>query len=201
MRRAAQALTPLLAEVRACRSCASELPHSPRPLLQASPEARILIASQAPGRKAHESGVPFDDASGERLRRWLDLDRERFYDPRLVAIVPMGFCYPGKGASGDLPPRAECAPRWRAPLLELLPRVELTLVIGSHAASYHLAGENRSLTEAILHWRRHWPAVVPLPHPSPANNRWFAKNRWFEAELVPMLQARVAEVLRGPRVR
>jgi len=186
-------------DIRACRLCAGHLAHGPRPVVQVHPGARILVAAQAPGRKAHESGVPFDDASGERLRRWLGLDRERFYDATLLAIVPMGFCYPGQGESGDRPPRPECAPRWRAPLLASLSRVELTLVIGQYAMGYHLAREKRGLTEAVRDWRRHWPDVVPLPHPSPTNNRWLAKNRWFEAEVVPLLQARVAEVVRRSR--
>lgn len=189
----------LLRELRACRLCADHLEHGPRPVVQVHPSAKILVAAQAPGRKVHATGVPFDDASGERLRRWLGLATEQFYDPRLVAIVPMGFCYPGKGASGDLPPRPECAPRWRAPLLEMLGEVRLTLVIGQYAAAYHLPDERGGLTEAVRNWRRHWPEVVPLPHPSPTNNRWLAKNRWFEAEVVPALQRRVAEVLEiGP---
>ena len=185
----------LLREVRACRLCAEHLEHGPRPVVQLHPAARILIAAQAPGRKVHETGVPFDDASGDRLRRWLGLAPAQFYDPRQVAIVPMGFCYPGKGASGDRPPRPECAPRWRAPLLDVLKEVRLTLVIGQYAAAYHLPGERGGLTEAVRNWRRYWPELVPLPHPSPTNNRWLAKNRWFERELVPALQRRVGQVL------
>jgi uracil-DNA glycosylase len=187
----------LLREIRACDICAKDLEHGVRPVLQVHPSARILIAAQAPGRKVHESGVPFDDASGDRLRRWLGLARGTFYDPRRVAIVPMGFCYPGKGASGDLPPRRECAPRWREPLLALLPDVRLTVVIGQYAAAYHLPDECHGLTQAVRNWRRYWPDVVPLPHPSPTNNRWLAKHPWFEQELVPPLQRRVAEVLAG----
>ncbi len=145
----------------------------------------------------HETGVPFNDASGDRLRRWLGVSREEFYDAKLFAIVPMGLCYPGKGSSGDLPPRPECAPRWRAPLLNMLGRLQLTLVIGHFAASYHLPEERSGLTAAVRNWRRYWPGVAPLPHPSPTNNGWLARNRWFEQELVPVLRARVAEVQRA----
>ncbi len=185
----------LLADVRACRLCAEHLPLGPRPVLQLHPAARILIAAQAPGRKVHETGIPFDDASGERLRRWLGVTPQQFYDPALFAIVPMGLCYPGRGSSGDLPPRAECAPRWRQPLLATLHGLSFTLVIGGHAASYHLPDERSGLTASVRNWRRHWPALMPLPHPSPTNNGWLARNKWFEAELVPRLQARVAQIL------
>lgn len=195
MRRDPRAWRSLLAEVRACEHCAAHLPLGPRPVLQLHPRARILVASQAPGRKVHETGVPFDDASGERLRAWLGVTREQFYDPTLFAIVPMGLCYPGTGASGDRPPRPECAPRWREPLLHVLGGLQLTLVIGRYAADYHLPHERDGLTAAIRHWRRYWPSIVPLPHPSPANNRWLAANRWFERDLVPRLQRRVAAVL------
>lgn len=188
--------TSLLAEVRACTCCAEALPLGPRPVLQLHPAARILIAAQAPGRKVHETGVPFNDASGDRLRGWLGVTREAFYDPRRFAIVPMGFCYPGKGGSGDLPPRPECAPRWRAPLLRTLRRLQVTLVIGQYAAAYHLPGERAGLTAAVRNWREYWPALIPLPHPSPINNGWLARHGWFEQELVPQLRARVAEVLR-----
>jgi uracil-DNA glycosylase len=192
-------MAALAAEVRGCTLCAEHLPLGPRPVLQLHPAARILIAAQAPGRKVHETGIPFNDASGDRLRHWLGVEREQFYDPRLFAIVPMGLCYPGRGASGDLPPRPECAPRWRAPLLDTLKRLQLTLVIGQYAAAYHLPQERAGLTAAVLNWRRYWPTVVPLPHPSPTNNRWLARNRWFEQELVPLLRARVAEALRADR--
>lgn len=188
-------IASLLADVRACTRCAAHLPLGPRPVLQLDPAARILVAAQAPGRKVHETGVPFDDASGERLRRWLGVSPRQFYDPRLFAIVPMGLCYPGKGASGDLPPRAECAAHWRVPLLAALRSLRLTLVIGRHAASYHLPQERSGLTASVHNWRLYWPDVVPLPHPSPTNNRWLARNRWFEAELVPELRVRVARVL------
>lgn len=187
----------LLAEVRTCILCGPQLSHSPRPVLQLHPAARILIASQAPGRRVHESGVPFDDASGERLRRWLNVSRAQFYDPSLFAIVPMGLCYPGKGRSGDLPPRPECEPRWRLPLLQTLTQLQLTLVIGQYATRYHLPEERSGMTSAVRNWRRHWPSIVPMPHPSPLNNGWLARNPWYEGELVPALQARVAEILQG----
>lgn len=187
----------LLQEIRACTHCAAQLPHGPRPVLQLRPSAPVLIAAQAPGRKVHDTGVPFNDASGDRLRSWLGVTREQFYNPKLFAIVPMGLCYPGKGRSGDLPPRPECAPRWRAPILGSLRRLQLTLVIGQHAVAYHLTEERSGLTTAVQNWRRYWPAILALPHPSPTNNRWFARNRWFEHEVVPLLQARVAEILRA----
>jgi len=189
------ALAKLLTEVRACALCAPHLPLGPRPVLQLHASARILIAAQAPGRKVHESGLPFNDASGERLRRWLGVAREVFYDPRRVAIVPMGLCFPGTGKSGDLPPRPECAVAWRARLLAHLENLELTLVIGQYAQAYHLPDEDSSVTRTVRAWRSRWPHIVPLPHPSPRNNIWLNRNPWFETELIPHLQVRVAEVL------
>lgn len=189
-------LPSLLKEVRACTICAAHLPHGPRPVLQADVRARILIAGQAPGRKAHASGVPFDDASGERLRQWLGVTREQFHDPKLVAILPMGFCYPGTGSSGDLPPRRECAPQWRARLLQALPNIELTLVIGLHAMPWHLPDvAASSLTDTVRAWREYWPAVLPLPHPSPRNNLWLKANPWFADEVLPAVQARVRSLI------
>lgn len=184
----------LLRDVRACRLCAPYLPQGPRPVLQFHPAARLLIAGQAPGRRVHETGIPFDDASGERLRVWLGLAREQFYDARRIAILPMGFCYPGPGRSGDLPPRPECAPRWRAPLLQRLRDLQLTLVLGRHALAYHLPQQRQGLTAAVRDWRSHWPALAVLPHPSPRNNGWLARNPWFEAELLPRLRERIAEL-------
>ena len=188
----------LLADVRRCTVCAPQLPLGPRPVVQLHPAARILLAAQAPGRKVHETGLPFDDASGDRLRRWLGVEREVFYDPQRFAIVPMGLCYPGKGRSGDLPPCAECAPLWRVPLLQALTQLRLTLVIGQYAAAWHLPEERDGLTAAAQHWQRYWPALVPLPHPSPLNNGWLVRNAWFERDVVPLLRERVAEVLRAP---
>lgn len=188
-------LQTLLTEVRACTLCAQHLPLGPRPVVQIHASARILIAGQAPGRKVHASGIPFDDASGERLREWLGVTRETFYDPTQMAILPMGFCYPGTGKSGDLPPRPECAPAWRERLLSHLPNLELTLAIGQYAQAYHLRGERASLTELVRDWHKHWPRTVPLPHPSPRNNMWLKRNPWFAEELLPVLQTRIAELL------
>ncbi|AOW12480.1 IclR family transcriptional regulator [Hydrogenophaga crassostreae] len=188
-------LPALLREVRACTLCAPYLPLGPRPVLQARATSRILIAGQAPGRKVHASGVPFDDASGERLRRWMGVSRDTFYDPQCCAILPMGFCYPGTGRSGDLPPRPECAPTWRTTLLAAMPQVQLTLVIGQYAMAYHLPQHTGTLTEAVQDWRSYGPGLMPLPHPSPRNNGWIKHNPWFDVELLPVLRARVAAVL------
>ncbi len=185
----------LLAEVRGCTICAPHLLHGVRPVLQIHPQARVLIAGQAPGRKVHESGVPFDDASGERLREWMGVPREVFYDPKQVAILPMGFCFPGSKKSGDLPPRPECAPAWRQKLLARLPNLEITLVIGQYAQKYHLPEKPASLTATVKCWRTYWPTVVPMPHPSPRNNLWIRRNPWFETEVLPSLRARLSKVL------
>ena len=185
-------LPSLLKEVRACTICAAHLPQGPRPVVQVDARARILIAGQAPGSKVHASGVPFDDASGERLRQWMGVSREQFYDPTLVAILPMAFCYPGTGSSGDLPPRRECAPLWRHKLLQAMQRIELTLVIGQYALAWHLPDVSTSnLTETVRAWRDHWPRVMPLPHPSPRNNIWLKANPWFAQDVVPALQTRI----------
>jgi uracil-DNA glycosylase len=186
----------LLSEVHACTKCAAHLPHGVRPVLQIHPQAHILIAGQAPGRKVHETGVPFDDASGDRLREWMGITREVFYDAKKISILPMGLCYPGTGRSGDLPPLSECAPAWRGQLLSHLKNLNLTLVIGKYAQEYHLPSAGESLTEIVQTWHNHWPLVVPLPHPSPRNNIWLKRNPWFENELLPVLQDRVAEVLK-----
>jgi uracil-DNA glycosylase len=162
-----------------------------------------LIAGQAPGSKVHQSGVPFDDASGDRLRDWMGIDKAMFYDAKRLAILPMGFCYPGTGNVGDLPPRPECAPAWRAQLLARMPGIELTLVIGQYAQAWHLKDACKAnLTETVRSWRDHWPAVLPLPHPSPRNNIWLKRNGWFQDEVVPALRKRVGELLqsRGPEV-
>ena len=185
-------LAQLLTNVRACTICAAHLPHGASPVLQVEAGARILIAGQAPGSKVHASGIPFDDASGDRLRQWMGIDRETFYDPTLIAILPMGFCYPGTGNAGDLPPRRECAPQWRARLLETMPDIALTLVIGQYAMAWHFQGTAKgNLTQTVRAWREHWPAAFPLPHPSPRNNFWLKANPWFTTEAVPALQARV----------
>lgn len=187
----------LLGEVRRCTLCVEHLPHGPRPVLQVHADARILIAGQAPGRKVHESGVPFTDASGVRLREWLGMTDEIFYDPKLVAILPMGFCFPGTGKARDLPPRPECALAWCEKLLGQLKKLRLTLVIGQYAQAYHLPQAGKSVTDVVQAWRKHWPSVVPLPHPSPRNNVWLRRNPWFEQELVPQLRVQVAKVLAG----
>ncbi len=185
----------LLADVRACAIC-SDLPLGPRPVVQAHPGSRILIAGQAPGRKVHASGVPFDDASGQRLRAWLGVTREEFYDPKRFAILPMGFCFPGTGTSGDLPPRPECAPAWREQLIAQLDHVELTLVIGQYAQAHYFGAAHSTVTATVRSWRTRWPNTLPLPHPSPRNNLWLRRNPWFEAELLPALRLRVGALLR-----
>jgi uracil-DNA glycosylase len=144
----------------------------------------------------HETGIPFNDVSGDRLRQWLGLSRDDFYDETKLAILGMGFCFPGTGKSGDLPPRPECAPMWRAPLLAHLKNIRLTLVLGQYAMAYHLPGRGKTLTEAVSGWRRDWPTIVPLPHPSPRNQAWLKRNPWFERDVLPLLRLRIAEVLR-----
>tara|TARA_R100001244_G_scaffold6593_37_gene8474 strand:- start:10337 stop:10924 length:588 start_codon:yes stop_codon:yes gene_type:complete len=188
-------LDELLADVRACTIC-NGLPLGPRPLLQASADARILIVGQAPGSKTHIKGRPFDDASGMRLREWLGATEAQFYDPHLFAILPMGFCYPGTGTGGDLPPRAECAPAWRKPLLEAMPAIGLTLVLGQYALDWHVGdARSKTLTATVQRWREFWPELLPLPHPSPRNIRWFRANPWFEAEVIPVLRDRVQALI------
>lgn len=193
-------LDPLLADIRACRQCEAHLPLGPRPVLQASLTARLLIVGQAPGTKVHASGIPWTDASGRRLRDWLAIDDATFYDPTRVAIVPMGFCYPGRAGSGDAPPRPECARTWHPHLLPRLAHVELTLLVGRHAQEGVLGERAKaSLTDTMLAWREYLPHIVPLPHPSPRNIAWFMRNPWFEGEVLPALRARVHEVLRTNR--
>ncbi len=188
-------LASLLTEVRGCTLC-KDLPLGPKPLLQASSTARILIAGQAPGSRTHESGIPFDDVSGDRLRAWLGINRDNFYDARRIAILPMGFCYPGTGKSGDLPPRKECAPAWRERLLAELPAVELTILIGMHAHRWHLGNTSgRTLTENVANWAQFWPRAIPLPHPSPRNALWLKKNPYVEAALLPKLRRRIKRLL------
>jgi uracil-DNA glycosylase len=170
----------------------------PRPVVQVDPRAQILIAGQAPGRRVHESGVPFDDPSGDRLRDWLGISRDTFYDPAQVAILPMGFCYPGTGKSGDLPPRPECAEAWRQNLLRTLESIGLTLVIGQYAQKWHLPSTQKNLTETVRSWQEYGPGIIPLPHPSPRNNIWLKKNPWFETSLLPELKKSVTAVLNTP---
>ncbi|MFQ5347865.1 MAG: uracil-DNA glycosylase family protein [Rhodothalassiaceae bacterium] len=190
-------LSGLLAEIRACRACSAVLPHEPRPVLQASATARLLIAAQAPGRRVHETGLPFNDPSGDRLRDWLGIDRATFYNPARVNIVPMGFCYPGTDPrGGDLPPRPECAALWHERLFARLPPQRLILVIGRYAQDWHLGGRvHHTLAETVRHWRDYLPYHLPLPHPSPRNLLWLRRNPWFEAEVVPEIRLRVAAIL------
>ncbi|PSJ39230.1 uracil-DNA glycosylase [Zobellella taiwanensis] len=185
----------LLREVRACRLCEAHLPLGPRPVVQLGGGARILIIGQAPGTRVHNTGIPWNDPSGDTLRRWLEVGREQFYDPELFAIMPMGFCYPGKGKSGDLPPRPECAPTWHQRILDALPHIELTLLIGQYAQRYYLGNRYPTLTETVRHWREFAPTQLPLPHPSPRNRRWLTQNPWFEREELPALRARVHQAL------
>lgn len=187
-------LPSLLAEIRACRHCAAHLPHGPRPVVQAGSRARILIIGQAPGTRVHESGVPWDDASGARLREWLGLDEATFYDPAQIALMPMGFCFPGTGSSGDLPPRPECAPLWHERLRAALPEVRLTLLVGQYAQGRYLpARPRRSMTEAVRRYTEAPDGLFPLPHPSWRVTLWMRKNHWFESEVLPALLTRVAE--------
>lgn len=185
----------LKAEISACTLCSQHLPLGPRPVFQFHPRAKILIAGQAPGRKVHESGIPFDDASGDRLRGWLGVDKATFYDPEIFAILPMGFCFPGTGKSGDLPPRPECVSAWREPLLQKLQQLDLTLILGQYALAYHIGDAKSSVTDLVKNWADGWPAQLPLPHPSPRNNLWLKRNPWFELEVLPVLRARVSRIL------
>jgi len=192
-------LDDLLARIRACRVCASSLPLGPRPVVQAGPTARLLIVGQAPSARVHASGVPWDDASGRRLRDWLALDAARFYDPGAVAIVPMGYCYPGRGGGGDRPPRRECAELWLPALLARLPAVELTLLIGGYAQRHFLGTARKAgLTETVAAFAEYAPGYLPLPHPSPRNTAWLQRNRWFEDRLLPHVRRRVQATLGAP---
>lgn len=187
-------LTALLTEVRACTACAEHLPAGPRPVVQVGPGAPIVLIGQAPGRRVHESGVPWDDPSGDRLRDWLGVDRDRFYDPASFALVPMGFCFPGTGSGGDLPPRPECAPLWHDRILGHLAPDRLTVLLGRYAIERYLPERSSTLTETVRAWRDHLPTVV-VPHPSPRNTRWLRNNPWFADEVLPALRAEVAERL------
>ena len=189
----------LLDRISACRKCADQLPLGPRPVVQLNHDSRILIIGQAPGTKVHESGIPFNDPSGDRLRDWLGLDRPQFYDPGLVALMPSGFCYPGRSErGGDLPPRKECAPQWHPQILPHLPRIELTLLVGQYAQAYYLgADRKKTLTETVAAWRSYLPDYWPTPHPSWRVNQWLKKNDWFESEVLPELRRRVADIVDG----
>ena len=189
-------LPSLVKQIRNCDVCKSKLPLGPRPVFQISTNAKILVAGQAPGIRVHRSGVPFDDPSGDRLRLWMGVDKETFYDEQTLAILPMAFCYPGTGKSGDLPPTPECAEKWRQDLLSKLPNLKLTLLIGQYAIQYHL-GKNKknNLTETVRNWKSYGPGILPLPHPSPRNNIWLKKNPWFERDVLPNLKLQVNSLL------
>ncbi|MCG6306688.1 uracil-DNA glycosylase family protein [Vibrio vulnificus] len=188
-------LEPLLTQIRACQVCASALPLGANPVVQAHSEAKILIIGQAPGTKVHHTSIPWNDASGNRLREWLDIEKQTFYNPKQIAIMPMGFCYPGQGQSGDLPPRKECAPLWHEALLKHLPNIELTLLIGQYAQNRYLSNKPKTLTETVQNWQAWLPGYLPLPHPSPRNTLWLRKNPWFEEQTVPYLRQQVHQRL------
>lgn len=189
-------LNRLLTEVSQCRICEAHLPLGPNPVVSIGPQAKILIIGQAPGTRVHESGIPWNDQSGKELRRWLGVTVEQFYDIQNFAIMPMGFCYPGKGSSGDLPPRPECAPQWHSKLLALMPSIQLTLLIGQYAQKYYLGEKSAdSITENVRNYQSFLPEFLPLVHPSPRNKIWQKKNPWFEDEVVPFLKKKVRELI------
>ncbi|WP_374075821.1 uracil-DNA glycosylase family protein [Bdellovibrio bacteriovorus] len=185
----------LLKKVKKCTLCKAHLPLEPRPILNFSSSAKILITGQAPGIKAHHSRTPWNDASGDRLRKWLDISREDFYDSSQIAIVPMGFCYPGKAKSGDLPPRPECAKKWMKEIREHLKNVELHILIGGYAIDHFLPSSAGDLTTTVKNWEKFYPQFIPMPHPSPRNNIWLKKNPWFEKELVPKMRDLVKQAM------
>ena len=186
----------LITDIKDCTVCAAHLPLGPRPVFTADPKSKILIIGQAPGTKVHASGIPWDDQSGKRLRTWIGVDNETFYNPTLFGIIPMGFCYPGKGKSGDLPPRTECAPLWHTALLDKMPEVELILLIGQYAQKYYLEDKaKRTLTETVSNFEAYLPRYFTLPHPSPRNTFWIRRNPWFEESVIPLLQERVQKLI------
>ena len=185
----------LLTDVQSCKICENDLKDGVRPVLQIDPKAKILIAGQAPGSKVHATGIPFDDPSGDRLREWMGINKEVFYNPEKIAILPMAFCYPGKGKSGDLPPRPICAETWRQTILDSMSNIQLILVIGQYAQAWHLEKLDKNLTETVRNWKSYGEGILPLPHPSPRNNVWLKKNDWFEKEVLPSLKSRVEQAL------
>jgi len=188
----------LLNNIKQCTTCKDHLPLGPNPVVSAHKNSKIVIIGQAPGTKVHASGIPWDDASGKQLRTWLNVTDQQFYNPEHFAIIPMGFCYPGKGKSGDLPPRKECAIAWREKLLAQLNNIQLTIVLGKYAQAYHLPQTKKQpLTELVKSWRDYWPSHLPLPHPSPRNNIWLKKNPWFEQQVLPELGTKVRSILKG----
>lgn len=194
-----EALNRLLAEIRACHRCESDLPLGPRPMVQAAAGAKLLIVGQAPGTKVHTTGIPFNDPSGDRLRDWLGIGPDVFYDPHKVAILPAGLCYPGRGKSGDLPPLPVCAPLWHPRLRALLPDLQLTLLVGAYAQAYYL-GERRgrTLSDTVRNFRAYGPLFLPLPHPSPRNRLWLRQRPWFDEEVLPEVRRRVAALVFRP---
>jgi len=188
-------LEKLKTEISACRICGNFLPHGPNPVFRANEKSRILLVGQAPGTRVHNTRIPWNDPSGDRLRGWLGLSREEFYNEENISIIPMGFCYPGKGKSGDLPPRAECAPAWHGKLLKFLPNLRLTLLIGQYSQKYYLGKRRKeNLTETVRNFKEYLPDFFPLPHPSPRNTFWLQKHPWFETEVVPALKERCQEI-------
>jgi uracil-DNA glycosylase len=189
-------MNELLSEIRNCTVCQLHLPNKPRPIIQASTESKILIIGQAPGQKVQASGIPWDDQSGDELRRWLGVSKAQFYNPSLFALVPMGFCYPGKGSSGDLPPRPECAPLWHSSLLSKMKSVQLIVLIGHYAQKYYLEKAFKSsITENVRNYHQFLPLHWPLVHPSPRNRIWQKKNPWFETDVIPLLKDRIRGIL------
>ncbi|MEK6152961.1 uracil-DNA glycosylase family protein [Flavobacteriaceae bacterium 3-367] len=187
----------LLTNIRACEVCRAQLPLGPRPIVAAHPDAKIIIIGQAPGTKVHETGIPWDDPSGRQLRKWLNVSDAVFYDASQIALIPMGFCYPGKGKSGDLPPRPECAPLWHEALWEAMPQLELIVLIGTYAQNYYLGERTKkNLTETVQAYRDYLPKYIPLPHPSPRNRFWLSKNPWFNDQVVPELQERISRIVK-----
>jgi len=186
----------LLTQIRQCTVCAAHLPLGPRPVLSADPQSRVLLIGQAPGTRVHHTGIPWNDPSGDTLRAWLQMEKEDFYDAQQIAIVPMGFCYPGKGKAGDLPPRPECAPLWHPPLAEAMTEIRLTLLIGQYAQRYYLGHRfGQNLTATVQAYQDYLPQFFPLPHPSPRNRLWLKRNPWFETDVLPVLRARMKEAL------
>ncbi len=189
-------MNELLSDIKACNVCKEHLPLGPRPVVTGHPDAKIVIIGQAPGTKVHASGIPWDDASGKQLRKWLDISDDVFYDETKIAIVPMGFCYPGKGKSGDLPPRPECAPLWHESLFNHMPNLEFIILIGQYAQKYYLKDTaKRTLTDTVRSFDEYLPRFFTLPHPSPRNRFWLTKNPWFTIDVVPVLQSMVKKII------
>ena len=189
-------ISELKKNIKACTLCEADLPYAPKPIFSFSEKSKILIVGQAPGTKVHESGIPWDDASGVRLREWMQVSKEQFYNTKYFSIAPMGLCYPGKGKSGDLPPRRECAEKWMQPILKKIPQIKLTLLIGQYSQQWFLNDTKKNtLTKTVKSWKEYQPKYFVLPHPSPRNNIWLKKNPWFEKQLVPRLKKKVKELI------